>query len=391
MTSSNEKNVMTRLPELDALRGLAAMSVVIFHSKNNLYPNASWWSWGYLCVDLFFIISGVVLTITYENRILTRETGFARFLRARFARMAPMHWAVLLATAGCYFYILDFSVHARAIFPWDATLYGFVLSALFLQGVGLIQHHTWNAIAWSISAEMIVNVLWFSLLRSGKSSTRVIAGIVAVSTVVLFEGWGKSHEYRIDTYYDVIYSFLSTGILRCIIGFCIGILIARHLINGSKIRDLGLLVANILSVSVIGAMTVLICYHDDPAFSAIDYVAIIFILPSLVISCLARRSLIHRILQLRVLMWLGTRSYSLYILHGLVILMTPFVLYWFGITRISSPWLGVIDIGAALVLSEITYRTIEMPFRSLFRGDLGKRSWMHSSQGSQKNHETARL
>ena len=91
-----------RIIELDALRGLAAMSVVLFHfttryeelfgRANPLPLNFGWGDFG---VDLFFMLSGFVILMTLE-----RTSHSLKFAWGRFTRLYPAYWAAVALTFG---------------------------------------------------------------------------------------------------------------------------------------------------------------------------------------------------------------------------------------------------------------------------------------------------
>src|SRR5882757_3316593 len=74
---------------LDALRGIAAIGVVTFHMKQLFAPIAA--SGGYLAVDLFFMMSGVVLSHAYEGRFRA-GMGTFDFMRTRLIRLYPLYF-----------------------------------------------------------------------------------------------------------------------------------------------------------------------------------------------------------------------------------------------------------------------------------------------------------
>ena len=89
-----------RLPELDALRGIAALIVVLFHytwrahnKLSDLQTIPYGLAWGHYGVELFFAISGFVIFMTLER---TRQT--ADFIVSRFSRLFPAFWAGILVT-----------------------------------------------------------------------------------------------------------------------------------------------------------------------------------------------------------------------------------------------------------------------------------------------------
>src|ERR1700722_3197255 len=74
---------------LDGLRGVAAISIVVFHYSQNLgwelLPNA------YLAVDFFFMLSGFVIAHAYEARLRSGQT-VAEFMQRRLIRLYPLYW-----------------------------------------------------------------------------------------------------------------------------------------------------------------------------------------------------------------------------------------------------------------------------------------------------------
>jgi peptidoglycan/LPS O-acetylase OafA/YrhL len=96
-------NSAPRLRELDSLRGLASVWVMLYHFTSNFDKHlgghssapAMSFPWGAHGVDLFFMISGFVITMTAERRPQLKEFAFARF-----ARLYPAYWAAVLFCAG---------------------------------------------------------------------------------------------------------------------------------------------------------------------------------------------------------------------------------------------------------------------------------------------------
>lgn len=82
-----------RLEELDALRGIAAVSVLLFHCAY-LFGKNSFYKWGVTGVDLFFIISGFVIFLT-----LKKTGSWKEFVINRFTRLYPTYWACVTVTS----------------------------------------------------------------------------------------------------------------------------------------------------------------------------------------------------------------------------------------------------------------------------------------------------
>ncbi len=108
---------MKRLTSLDALRGIAALSVVFWHWQHFFALSGAWepgwrrdmqpfyWALkplylqGWAAVDLFFMLSGFVFFWLYSDTIRERATGMGRFWLLRFSRLYPLHVVLLLAVA----------------------------------------------------------------------------------------------------------------------------------------------------------------------------------------------------------------------------------------------------------------------------------------------------
>ncbi len=94
------ENKKSRILELDALRGMAAMAVVLFHftfgydnSLGQLSADKFYFRYGYLGVHLFFLISGFVIFMTLEKTKKSLD-----FLVSRFSRLYPAYWAAIIIT-----------------------------------------------------------------------------------------------------------------------------------------------------------------------------------------------------------------------------------------------------------------------------------------------------
>lgn len=146
--------VTERILVLDAMRGLAALCVMIhhepaYHNSAGLMPR------GYLAVDFFFLLSGFVLTLTYEPRFGERLRP-ARFLAERFARLGP-----LMA--------LGIVIGAAAWANHSSTREGFtvlVMALLLIPSlVGTGALYPANGPMWSVVFELIANVFHATALR----------------------------------------------------------------------------------------------------------------------------------------------------------------------------------------------------------------------------------
>ena len=108
-----------RYETLDALRGLAALAVVVFHlGQVRLAPDLV--PHGYLAVDFFFVLSGFVVAHAYEEA-LRGSLSFRSFALRRAIRLYPL--AILGATAGLALLILKWHFFPEKVDPLPRILY----------------------------------------------------------------------------------------------------------------------------------------------------------------------------------------------------------------------------------------------------------------------------
>lgn len=169
-----------RLKSLDALRGLAALAVMLLHYTTDFHKflaptrrSAFDLDYGAYGVHLFFMISGFVILMSAE------KVGSARtFLASRFARLYPPYWSAIAFTA----LIL-------VLFPLPGgldsakVLHRAVVNLSMFQfwlGVGSI-----DSVYWTLQVEMSFYLLMFALVGLGKldKCLHVMAGLVVLSLV----------------------------------------------------------------------------------------------------------------------------------------------------------------------------------------------------------------
>ena len=163
---------------LDAIRGVAAVAVVIFHFGKLLprdYPVFAFSS-GYLAVDLFFALSGFVIAFAYDQKL---EGGmrFLDFLARRLIRVLPMIWlGVAIGTA--YLIVVSPRHWLAAIASGAANLV--ILPNLFFIRWGFFPA---NGVEWSLFYEIVANLLYGAAFRILRAP--LLTGIILVASVSL--------------------------------------------------------------------------------------------------------------------------------------------------------------------------------------------------------------
>ena len=86
-------------PEIDGLRAIAVLSVILYHAKIEVFGKNDWFEGGFIGVDLFFVISGYLITriilFEYES---TGSFSFIKFYERRARRILPMLFVVIFAS-----------------------------------------------------------------------------------------------------------------------------------------------------------------------------------------------------------------------------------------------------------------------------------------------------
>lgn len=176
------------LLHLDYLRIIAALALVAHHVAPFIevpagYPSLETFRGTFetldVLVDLFFVISGVVISWVYAQRMNT-TSDYAQFLLKRVGRLVPLHWVTLgfYAAIGLVFALGLVKSETPGIIDWSC----FAQNALLLHSAHTCSNLSFNIVSWSISAEMTMYVLFPLLLFFMNRS--LIGSIVLVVVIV---------------------------------------------------------------------------------------------------------------------------------------------------------------------------------------------------------------
>jgi len=166
---------------LDNLRGIAALMVVIYHWPHFLYNGTKpfqgdphqlplyailWpvYQQGLMAVDLFFCLSGFIFFWLYAQKISKQAVSFKTFGILRFSRLYPLHLVTLLAALVASYAIrrMDGSYFGG---PGNNDWYHFILQIFFVSNWGWEKGLSFNGPIWSVSVEVWLYLMFFSLCR----------------------------------------------------------------------------------------------------------------------------------------------------------------------------------------------------------------------------------
>nr|ATZ76223.1 peptidoglycan/LPS O-acetylase OafA [uncultured Acidiphilium sp.] len=166
------------LTDLTICRGIFALMVFLYHVNLHVgFAGALGWfapiiTHGYLGVDGFFLLSGLILARVERHMTFTLQ-GVLRFWGKRLARIYPVHLAVIILLG-----LLVVGGLALGLAPRDPHRFGLIAlvdNLLLIQSWGTLRHLAWNYPAWSISAEW-AGYLVFPF---------ILAGLIEISTMVI--------------------------------------------------------------------------------------------------------------------------------------------------------------------------------------------------------------
>ena len=348
-----------QIESLTGLRGIAAIAVVIHH-VNVFVVGGDIVLRGQPFVDLFFVLSGFVISLAYLKRD-TKRFDWSGFFRARFARIYPLHLVTTLAMAAGIA-MLAYQ-HGE---PLDERYSAFSAMREFtlLGAMPMIAaERLWNYPSWSISVEWWSYFTVFPLILWLRGSS---ARTLAIGFCVLACGVGIGLYF-----FDPTRVFIGwPAFLRAAVGFGLGWVVWEIWRRGARPVDAR------YALSLLAAM--LVAIYAIPAMRADDHDTW-FLLPlfPLLIYALAnadrqRNNWLNR----RPVVWLGEISYSIYLVHPLVLLflqaLHPRIA---GLTSRNEVLMieSLVALAATIAMATMTYVLIEKPSRQWLTGRASKR------------------
>lgn len=355
----------------EGARGIAALLVAVYHF-GLLFPFALPYPmpvrYGYLFVDLFFVLSGYVICASYESRL---ETGNDMWIFAirRFGRLFPL----LVVSTVAFVLVPDLYALAKngivllghanlfrhpQLAPYVVpSLFEIVTTLTMTHGLGMFNKAIMNFTSWSISTEFYTYLLFAGacLLVTGRLRI-VLFSLLSVAAFVL-TCWASlvpHHCFATRDCMNVTYDF---GMLRCVASFFLGCLTyhaagrIRARVRGNALQTCALLALFAL-FATIGRI-------PAAAFAS----PIVFAL--LILALSSDSGYAARVLNTAPAQLLGQRSYSIYLMH-------PVLIEVFGLAthQLSGRTAGLATLTVYLVtlvlVSGLTYRYVEAPFRDRF-------------------------
>ena len=344
----------TDIRALTGVRGVAAAVIVAYHFGDvQLFGggNIAYYRipHGYLPVDLFFMLSGYVIGLTYRDAFGSGKLkNYATFMLKRVARLYPAYLAIGLLYVAKIAAGLSGQDTLSMFSPYDI-----VGNILMMTGWGLYIHPL-IGVSWAASAEMgsylLLPLLMLVTIRRSQlvCGFAVLAALLAIYAVSI-SGRGSSGPL------DVVNGNSFYPMLRAVAGFTLGLAMFRF----ASVMDRLSMTAQDVLLAVL-----LIAIITTVSLAAGDRLLYLLFIP--LVAVLSRDGRLAQALFGNALVYrLGIISYSIYLIHPLFVSFAVRAWRHFGQTELAYLLASAACFVVIWLLSELSYRLVEMPGRKV--------------------------
>lgn len=347
---------MTYLPFVDGLRAVAIAAVVAFHAFPELVPG------GFAGVDVFFVISGFLITRFIAAEMQVGSFSLQRFFVRRARRLLP-------AAIVCF--VVVTALAAVVLFPDALWYHGRSLMAAVLMYANFFFYDTGGYFSapslekpllhtWSLAVEDQFYLTWPLLLmvlmpRVTRKTLLVVVVAVLLASLAFAERYVPSDP-------EFAFFMLPARAWELLLGALVALAAFERVID----RGVAQVMAVLGMVAILASFAVLTPQSHFPGLGALP---VCFGTAAVIVSSLAHPSLLTRALALKGVVFVGLISYSLYLWHWPLIALTT---YWLERPMTAMEAGGVVV--ASVVAAVASWRFVEQPFRAGHGASLAVRS-----------------
>lgn len=296
-------------PEIDGLRAISVLAVLFYHL------GAKWIPGGFTGVDIFFVISGFLITTIIRNDIDRQTFSFSEFYARRIRRIFPALIVMLLVTAGAGYFLLapgDYAAQAKSAVAAAASvsnIYFFLNTGYFDNAADTLPLlHTWSL---GVEEQFYV-VLPIFLIAISRTKFRQFTGHILVAALIaafLISAWQVKVDQK-SAFYLMHYRAWELGL---------GAMLAyipswrerapSWCVKSGPLVGLALVAFSLFSV------------HPADSFPGVGALPAV-VGSALILAFSGRENFANKFLSMKPLVWVGKISYSLYLWHW------PLIVYW---------------------------------------------------------------
>jgi peptidoglycan/LPS O-acetylase OafA/YrhL len=395
------------VPPLTGIRALAALLVLGLHTDLNVPADATvilpFLARGYLGVDFFFVLSGFIITHVYFASLAQPTRNAVQiFLWHRFIRLYPVHVTVLAALVVLVYLArvnhipLNHPQEWRgAEIPWQLTL---------LHAWGVTAKPGWNAPSWSISAEWFAYLL-FPLLAPALMLVRerLAALLIAIAALAGTAAIFSIADWSLNTWVGTPALARVLGEFLCGAALCRAVALSRRHARpcaghprlsyrggrdvdgrdepGQDDRELGAIRTKTAfslrlphpSGDLLGTTAFLLFLIG--ASAGLPDFGLVALLALTILGAATAETYLARILGSRPLVWLGEISYSIYMIHFPVLIVTRRLWERLGIAQWTPSGKAAafaLTVAMVIALAAMLYYAVERPARTRLRDQMGR-------------------
>ncbi|MGJ8662026.1 MAG: acyltransferase family protein [Marinicella sp.] len=334
--------------EIDGLRAIAVIQVILFHSGLSLF------SGGFIGVDVFFVISGFLITTLLTDEIKQNKFSLTRFYIRRANRLLPALFVVLLFTtvlAGIFLNpnsFKDYSLSLINVNTFTSNFYFLFNSGYFASdAIELPLLHTWTL---AVEEQFYLLFPLFLAAVGVKAKNKVLRWLILISVISFSIALYLQAKHLVYANFYLIFSRAWELLLGAMLVF----------IDGNSIeKKLPLVMRKLLAW--LGLFMILVAgmiLSEDSPFPG--WLTLLPVLgTAMIIFFISDNSLLSKVLSFKWLVFVGLISYSLYLWHH------P-ILSFINLRSVGNPTQIMVLLGVILsfVLAYLSWQFVEKPFRS---------------------------
>jgi len=329
--------------EIDGLRTVAILPVLLFHA------GIPYIGGGYVGVDVFFVISGYLITKIISEEMLAGRFRISNFYERRIRRILPCFFVVLIASAiaaSLLFLPRDFDAFCKSAVSaiFFASNFKFYREAGYFDAAADTKPllHTWS-LAVEEQFYIFFPIALYCLYRWAPKRVLHVLVPVAILSFAL-SVWATTRA-------PVFNFFLApTRIWELFVGSFLALGIFPDLKNKSLREAFAVLGVGLIAWAIFA-------FHPETPFPGAN--ALFPVIGAALIIYASQGTMVGRVLSLRPIVFIGLISYSLYMWHWPIIVFTKYYLL-----HSLGGWESVAVIVASLVLATLSWHFIERPFRT---------------------------
>lgn len=347
-------------PDIDGMRAIAVLLVILFHANFSLF------SGGYIGVDVFFVLSGYLITLTIDKEMSENRFSFQQFYLRRIRRIIPvLVFVMLVVTIPAYLILFadNLESYGRTLLHTILSTNNFhlwiILKDYFAENSDLIPFlHT-----WSLSVEEQFYFVWpVLLLGLHKFLTSKNRLLFIVFFVIAMLVWSI---YLTKTNMNMAYFLLPARFFELGMGACLAMYweqlpsISKQFNRALSIIGMVLIVVPAIMLTKSSAFPGWNAFWPCLGTCILIYTG----------KTTDNQGILNTILQNKLLVWVGLLSYSLYLWHWTIFTFIKYL----GLNLDGTIRLGAILL--TFLLSYLSWKYVEQPFRIKFKFDFKRTMW----------------